>query len=165
MINQTHENMICEIIEKHADMVFRIAFTHTKNRSDADDILQEVFTKLFRLKVVFETDEHIKAWLIRVTYHTSINLLKSAWNRKTVEFPKELPYEQESTLDHEPLTQAVQSLPSKYRIVIHLFYYEEMSVNEIAKTLKIKNGTIKSQLSRAREILKNKLTGGYEDVI
>lgn len=162
--SQVHGDWIDEIIEKYADMVFRVAYTHTKNRADSDDVFQEVFTKLFRSAAVFESDEHIKAWLIRVTTNTSLDLLKSAWSRKTVELPEELPATEQNEFYEGALTQAVKSLPPKYRTVIHLFYYHEMSITEIAKVLKSREGTVKSQLSRARELLKNKLNGGTINV-
>jgi len=145
-------------------MVFRVAFIHTKNRADAEDVFQEVFTKLFRASVIFKSDEHIKAWLIRVTTNTSLDLLKSAWNKKTVELSNELPSEEQNEFDAGNLTRIVKSLPSKYRAVIYLYYYEEMPIQEIAKTLKLSKGTIKSQLSRARNLIKNKFNGGIADV-
>ncbi|MDR3277454.1 MAG: sigma-70 family RNA polymerase sigma factor, partial [Oscillospiraceae bacterium] len=84
-----------EIVDKYADMVFRIAFSQTKNRADADDVFQDVFLKLFRSEAVFDSEEHIKAWLIRVAVNTSRKLFASAWNRRTVPLTDELPYEDE----------------------------------------------------------------------
>jgi RNA polymerase sigma-70 factor (ECF subfamily) len=160
--SQARGDWVNEVVDKYADMVYRIAFTQTKNQADADDIFQEVFLKLCKSAVAFETNEHIKAWLIKVTVNTSRKFFTSAWNKKTVELPEELAYEKEyPDFDVVP---AVQSLPSKYRIVIHLFYFEDMPIAEIAKTLKLKTATVKSQLSRARELLKNKLNGGFENV-
>ncbi|MDR1159642.1 MAG: sigma-70 family RNA polymerase sigma factor [Syntrophomonadaceae bacterium] len=153
--SQARGDWVNEVVDKYADMVYRIAFTQTKNRADADDIFQEVFLKLCKSAVAFETDEHIKAWLIKVTVNTSRKFFASAWNKKTVKLPEELAHDEENT--DVDVVSAVQSLPSKYRIVIHLFYFEDMLVADIAKTLKLKTATVKSQLSRARELLKNKL--------
>jgi RNA polymerase sigma-70 factor (ECF subfamily) len=163
--SQARGDWVSEIIGKYADTVFRVAFTNTQNRHDADDIFQEVFIRLFRSEVVFESDEHIKAWLIRVTINASRNLMSSAWRKKTVEMPSELPAGEQAADGN--LRDAVRSLPQKYRAVIHLFYFEEMSIAEIAKTLKVKKSTIKSQLSRARDLLRKKLKnleGGFTDV-
>jgi RNA polymerase sigma-70 factor (ECF subfamily) len=146
-------------------MVFRVAFTHTKNKADADDVFQDVFLQLCRSAVVFESDEHIKAWLIRVTINISRNFMKSAWHTKVVELPEELSGTEQAEQDEsDDLSGIVKTLPVKYRTVIHLFYFEEMSIAEIAKLLKAKEGTVKSQLSRAREMLRKKLKGGFADV-
>jgi len=155
-----------EIVDKHADMVYRIAFTHMKNKTDADDIFQEVFLKLCESTVAFESDEHVKAWLIKVTINTCRKSFSSAWNKKIIQLPdlehKELSYE-DRYQDFEILP-IVQALPPKYRSVIHLFYFEDMPISDIAKALKSTNSTIKSQLSRARNLLRNKLKGSVDDV-
>ena len=161
MKNQSeHINWVDEIVAKYADMVFRIAFTHTKSQPNADDIFQDVFLKLCKSKVTFETDEHIKAWLIKVTVNSSRKLFTSAWNKNTTPLLHDfdLPFE-EKTHDTE-IIEAVKSLPLKYRTVIHLFYFEDMAIRDISKALGIKETTIKSQLSRARILLKTKLEGG-----
>jgi len=132
--SQARSDWMDEVVDKYADMVYRIAFTHMKNKADADDIFQEVFLKLCKSAVVFETDEHIKAWLIKVTVNTCRKSFSSSWNKKVVELPEDLAYEDEQQ-DFE-VVPAVQSLPSKYRTVIHLFYFEDMQVAEIAKVLK-----------------------------
>ena len=160
--SQVHSDWVDEAVDKHANMVYRIAFTQMKNKTDADDIFQEVFLKLCRSTVVFETDEHIKAWLIKVTINTCRKSFTSAWSKKTVELPEDLEYIDEHQ-DFE-VVPAVQSLPMKYRTVIHLFYYEDMPVADIAKVLKSTVSTVTSQLSRARNLLRDKLKGGVDDV-
>ncbi|MCL2838544.1 MAG: sigma-70 family RNA polymerase sigma factor [Oscillospiraceae bacterium] len=160
--SQARGDWVDEIVDRYADMVYRIAFTQTKNQADADDIFQEVFLKLCKSAVSFETDEHIKAWLIRVTINASRKFFGSGWNKKTVAFPEDLVYEEKD--QYTEIIPIVQSLPSKYRTVIHLFYFEDMPIAEIAKILNLKATTIKSQLSRGRGIIKNKLKGGFENV-
>jgi len=160
--SQARGDWVDEVVDKYADMVYRIAFTQTKNKTDADDIFQEVFLKLCKSAVAFETDEHIKAWLIRVTINASRKFFGSGWNKKTVALPEELVYEEKD--QYTEIIPIVQALPSKYRTVIHLFYFEDMPITEIAKTLNSKTATIKSQLSRGRQILRNKLKGGFENV-
>jgi len=157
-----HSDWVDNAVDKYADMVYRIAFTQMKNKADADDIFQEVFLKLCKSAVVFETDEHIKAWLIKVTVNTCRKSFASPWHKKMVEMPEDLKYE-DAYKDFE-VVPAVQSLPSKYRTVIHLFYFEDMSIADIAKALKSTAGAVKSQLSRARDLLRTTLKGGIDDV-
>ena len=151
-----------EVVDKYADMVYRIAFTHMKNNADTDDIFQEVFLKLCKSAVAFETDEHVKAWLIRVTINTCRKSFASPWPKKMAELPENLLHEDE--YQNFEVIPAVQSLPEKYRTVIHLFYFEDMAVADIATALKSTASTVKSQLSRARGLLRNKLKGGINDV-
>lgn len=109
-------------------------------------------------------EEHLKAWLIRVTLNCCKKQFDSAWRRKTVsmEEQKEAGYEEE--YEENVIYKEVQNLPEKYRTVIHLFYFEEYSVKEIGEITGQKESAVKTQLSRARGILKEKLKGefGYE---
>ena len=163
MINQSQArgDLVNEIITEYADMVLRIAYIHTKNHASAEDVFQETFIQLFRSSVVFDNEEHVRAWLIRVTTNISINLLNSAWHKKTVKLPDNLQCEEKK--QNSEVVEAVKSLPPKYRTVIHLYYFEDMPIAEIATALTIKENTIKSQLLRARKLLKKKLNGGFDD--
>lgn len=149
------------VIEKYFDMIYHLALSQVKNRNNADDIVQEVFLKYIQSSKTFESDEHIKAWLIRVTINCSHSFFTASWFKKTVPLEDELVFEMEEKSD---VYYAVLELPVKYRTVIHLFYYEDMSIAEISRTLRIKETTIKSQLSRGREMLRQKLKGGPESV-
>ena len=152
------------IVEKYFDMIYRLAFSQTKNREHTDDVVQEVFLRFIKSDKSFESDEHIKAWLIRVTLNCSHSVFSSSWYKKTVplaENENELIFDSAEKSD---VYYAVAELPPKYRAVIHLFYYEDMSIEEISKYLKINPSTIKSQLSRGRKLLREKLKGGYEFV-
>ena len=113
-----------EVIEKYKDMVYRIAFSYCRNRSDADDVFQEVFLRYFRKSPVFENAEHEKAWLIRVTVNCSKSVLMSPWRKHEVELDDSIHYEDKYESD---LFRAVMQLPAKYRIVIELYYYEGIS--------------------------------------
>lgn len=150
-----------EIIRKYFNTVYRLAITQTGNISMAEDVTQEVFLKYLQTKKEFHSDEHIKAWLIRVTINCARSVFRSSWFRTSV------PLEEEITFDVPEKSEvyfAVQGLPSKYRTVIHLFYYEEMSVKEIAQCMKSNENTVKSLLHRGREMLREKLKGGYDIV-
>ena len=156
------DDWAAEALHKYADMVYRLAYAQVRNRTDADDIFQEVFVRLVKSSPEFGSDEHMKAWLIRVTVNCSKTLWLSAWKRRMVFLEDKdwnrLPAE-EAPVENEALEEAMRALPMKMRRVIHLFYYEEMSVEQIGKALSEKPSTVRSQLSRARKILKKQLTG------
>lgn len=144
------------VVKKYADMVYRLAFAQLRSKSDADDIFQEVFLRYVQSKPVFESEEHRKAWLIRVTVNCSKKYWSCAWRRKTV------PLEDSYTFDFPEETgvnEAMGKLAPKYRSVIHLFYYEGYSVAEISSILGTRESTIRTQLTRARARLSEMLKG------
>lgn len=143
-----------QMIKKHFNTVYRLALLKTKNSHTADDVLQEVFLRFLKTDKPFESDEHVKFWLIRVTVNCSNSMLSSSWFKKTVSLPETLAFFNPEESD---LYLTVAKLPQKYRTVIHLYYYEDYSVKEIANALKIKESTVKSQLKRGREKLKTML--------
>lgn len=149
-----------QAFEKYSDMVYRLAVARVKNKYDADDILQEVFLRFIKYKDKVENEEHLKALLIRITINCSKSLLTSGWFKRTESLSESLSVwdEYSDTLD------AVLRLPKKYRTVIHLHYYMGYSVEEIAKILKSKPSTVKSQLHRARQKLKIDLKGDEVNV-
>ena len=151
-------------VEKYFDMIYKLALSQTKSREHADDVVQEVFLRYLKTDTDFESDEHIKAWLIRVPGNCSRNVFTNSWNKKTVPLSER---EEQITFDtHEKsdVYYAVMELPQKYRAVIHLFYYEDMSIEDISKYLNTNSSTVKSQLSRGRKLLGEKLKGGYDFV-
>lgn len=144
-----------EIVEKYKDLVYRLAFSYCRNHMDADDIFQEVFLRYYRKRPVFESEEHEKAWFIRVTINCSKSLLTSVWRSWTIELEQGVLFQDQYESD---LFYAVMALPKKYRIVIELYYYEGYKVKEIAELLHRKENTVKQQLVRGRERLKNMLS-------
>lgn len=155
---------IQEILRMYSDMVYKLALSQTKNRADADDVFQEVFVRYMKNMKPFASEEHRKAWLIRVTINCSRKLTRSAWFRRTVALSSSRPAEpaafdsQEKTAVYE----AVLRLPGTYRTVIHLFYYEDMSIAQIGSILRVPESTVKSRLSRARRLLKRQLEGEWD---
>lgn len=141
-----------KVIRYYSDMVYRLAFARTGTRHDADDVFQEVFLRYVKKKPIFVDEEHRKAWLIRVTINCSNNFWSSLWNKKTQELNDEISFETKESIN---LYSELQQLPPKYREVIHLFYYENMSLEEISLALNRKNSTVRTQLTRARAMLKN----------
>lgn len=153
-----------EAVDEYADMVYRLALLQVKNKLDADDVFQEVFVRLVRHADRLENMEHAKAWLIKVTLNCARKHFASYWNKNVypVDEMEEVAVEEsgyERAERDSSVIAAVRRLSPKYRSVIHLFYYEELSVAEIAKATGIKETTVKSQLSRAREMLKDMLKG------
>lgn len=153
-----------EVIERYADMVYRLALLQVKKQTDADDIFQEVFIRLVSHIHKLQNWEHVKAWLIKVTINCSRKHFSrySARNVFPMEEVTELSVTESGFAWVEgdgPVTAAVKRLPVKYRNIVHLFYYEELSVAEIAGITMQKETTVKSQLFRAREMLKGMLEG------
>lgn len=140
-----------KIIEQYSDMVYRLAFSRMGTKQDADDVYQEVFYRYLKKHPSFESEEHRKAWLLRVTINCSNTFLTSSWRKKRADFPEDLPFEEGR---QQELYTELQRLPGKYRDVIHLFYYEEFSVEEIGRILNRRPSTVRTQLSRAREMLR-----------
>ena len=151
-----------KIIEKYSTMVYKLAFARTRNEVDAEDIFQEVFLRYVKKKPVFESDEHEKAWFIRVTINCSKTLWKNIFKRNEI-LKEELVFE-EKTEEEALLEEHLLKLPTDYRTVIHLFYYEDMKTSDIAKVLNKKESTIRMQLTRARRLLKDFMEGEIVDV-
>jgi RNA polymerase sigma-70 factor (ECF subfamily) len=159
------ESQIEFVLQKYSKMVYQLAYVRTKNRADAEDLLQEVFLRFLKSNIPFNDNEHCKAWLIRTTINYSKNLLTSAWFRKTVFLEDGLEnYANVAEKGKSDVFYAVLELPVKYRVVVHLYYYEDFSVAEISTMLNRKESTVKTQLYRARELLKKKLQGDYDYV-
>ncbi len=149
------------ICEKYFNMIYKLALAETRDVHMAEDVTSDVFLKYMETKKVFESEEHIKAWLLRVTINAARSVFSSSWFKKTV--PLEETLEAAGIPEEESeVYLAVMKLPEKYRAVIHLFYYEDFSVSEIADILNSKESTVKSQLLRARAILKETLKGVYD---
>ncbi len=155
------DDCVGDVIERYAAMVYRLAFAEAKSRSDADDIFQEVFLRYINNSSAFESEEHRKAWLIRVTLNCAKKLRASSFYRRTTVLDESISYEIKEEND---LHQALVQLPTKYSAVLHLFYYEDLSIEQISRTLGMKPSAVRTRLTRARRILKEKLKGEWFDV-
>lgn len=147
-------------VERWGDMVWRLALARTANVSDAEDVFQEVFLRYFRHEGELDSDEHRKAWLIRCTVNRAKSLLSSPWRRRTV--PLETAARIGVADEYREVYSAVLALPAKYRTVIHLYYFEGLPVADIAAALDCAEGTVKSQLSRGRALLREALKEDVE---
>ena len=155
------------VAKKYLDSVYRVAINYSKNTQDAGDAVQNAFLKLMKTDMVFSDEEHIRRWLIKVT----INECKSVWrklNRHSVSSLDELydtGHELPAASQNEYITadrarelwDAVMHLPAKYSIVIHLYYYEGYSIDEISKTVGISKSNVQIRLMRGRTMLKESL--------
>lgn len=145
------------IYEKYGNMLYKVAFVYLGNAENAEDVLQDVFIAYLNTNKQFKTDEHKKAWLIRVTHNKCINLLKSPSRKNTDIDDVQLSCEEEDRDAKLDVIKQINLLPTKYKSVIILHYYNEFSVDEIAKILKISKSAVKMRLKRAREALKIQL--------
>jgi RNA polymerase sigma-70 factor (ECF subfamily) len=159
-----------DVIEKYKDTVLGIALSYTRNYADADDVSQDVFLSYFdnHTKITFNSEEHRKAWLIRVTVNRCKKSVMSFWKKKTVPLI-EGEYGDRCTAgdfrfafeEENAIFNAMGSLPEKYRTALHLHYFEDLTVAQISEILKIKQNTILSHLKRGRELMKVKLQQDY----
>ena len=148
-------------VEQYADTVHRLCMIHLKNYHDAEDIFQTVFLKYVLSSVVFESEEHEKAWFIRVTINACKDLSRSFFRNKTVPLDELLSEPAKLEPDYSRVLEAVLSLPEKYRDVVYLHYYEEYSAVEISRILKKNVNTIYTLLNRSKRLLKEKLGGDW----
>ena len=152
------EQEITRAITRHADTVRRICLLHLKNASDTEDVFQEVFLKYALSTVAFNSEEHEKAWLIRVTINQCKDV-KSFFRRNAVSLDDLLPMAAKQESQDTQTLEAVLSLPQKYRNVIYLHYYEGYAATEIADIMHKPVNTVYTMLARARKLLKEKLGG------
>lgn len=137
-------------VERYGTMVYRLAYAQLRSRHDADDVFQEVFLRYHRAAPAFASEDHRRAWLLRVTVNCARSLAASPWRRRTVPLEDVYAYDEpeESGLD-----EALAQLPPKYRSVIHLYYYEGCDTEEAAHLLGRRPSTVRAQLTRARQML------------
>lgn len=148
------------ILNTYGDSILRYAYSYLHNMSDAEDILQDTLIQYLKTGPVFENAAHEKAWLLRVAANLSKNRLDYNSIRKTDELNEELAADERDDLSF--VWEAVKSLPVKYREVIHLFYHEGCSVREISNILKRPEATVRSDLHRGRERLREILMEEYD---
>ena len=134
-----------------------MAYHALKNRADAEDVMQTTLLRLLEHRQPFESEEHMKHWLLRVAVNESRKLLRSFWRRHAVPLDewRDAPVFQDPA--QSELFQAVMALDAKYRLTIYLYYYEDYSVKEIAAALRANPSTVQTWLMRARGLLKDQL--------
>lgn len=149
------------VLERYADLVYRIAVSQTKSLHDAEDIFQDVFVQLTGHLHELESEAHLKHWLIRVTINRCKNYHLSFWKRRVALDAEAGMNRSVPAMQEDPLVSAVReklaALPPKLKAVVYLYYYEEYSTEKIAAMLKLPRGTVKSRLYHARRLLKQEL--------
>lgn len=151
------------LVEKYKNSLYAAAFSVCKNQADAEDAVQESFIRYHSTDKEFENEEHIRAWLLRVAINQAKNIRRSLWHRAALpleEYADTLPFP--STEDRD-LFETVMGLPGKYRVVLHLHYYEDYSIKEIASILNLTESNVKVRLSRARAMLKTILKEDWSE--
>ena len=148
-----------ELIRAHQDTLYRAALAILGDPQEAEDAVQDAFLRCWEKAPDFESGEHAKAWLLRVTVNGCKSRLRAPWRRRTAPlldtYPADGPEERETL-------EAVQALPAADRAVIHLYYYEGYQTAEIAAMTGQREGTVRSRLSRARARLRELLKGEWE---
>lgn len=152
-----------ELAEKYQEHVFRAAFSVCRNPAEAEDIVQDTFLKYMESDCQFESEEHIKAWLLRTAINRSKDVLKAFWHRKRGSFEEYMESVPFQDTESRRLVETVLSLPKAYRIPIYLFYYEDYPVKEIADILNLSENTVKSRLYRGRKMMQDILKENWTD--
>ena len=142
------------LVSRYGQAVFRLAYARTGNRQDAEDVTQDVFLRLVDKGPRFRDEDHCRAWLLRVAANRAADLTRSARRRgeRPLEEAEHVPAPQ---AEEGGVLSAVLALPEDYRVPIHLFYYEGLSVAQIADILRLRPGTVRTRLSRARGMLRD----------
>lgn len=147
------------LVSNYSNMLFKVAYSYTKNIADSEDIVQDAFLKLYRARKVFESNDHIKNWLIRVTINQSLNEFKR--KKKEILIDNECINNLSDTSDadkkNEVIRECVMSLKGNYKNLIILFYYDNFSIREISNILKMTENCVKVTLNRARKKLKEEI--------
>lgn len=154
-------------LKEFSNVVYRVAYSFAKHEADANDIFQDVFMRFMKYGIDKEYDslKHAEHWFVRVTMNVCHTFISKAKRRREVESEGLNTYDAPAR-DYSIVTQSIQELDEKYRIVLHLFYYEEYKIKEIAEILNENENTIKTRLARAKKALKDKVgteLGGMEN--
>ena len=145
------------LAQRYMDTIFRIAYSYLRSQADADDVTQDVLIQLYKTETAFESDDHLKHWLIRVTVNRCKNIFRSPWRKveNIADYENSLTFE---APEHRELFDAVMALDKRYRLPVLLYYYEGYSQKEVAGLLSLPEETVRTRLFRARGKLKTTLT-------
>ena len=162
-----------KISEKQFDFVYNeyskellyIAYGYTRNKEDSIDIMQNAYVALLKSNKKFESNEHIKYFLIRVTINESINLVNSYLHKKVIknnDFVINIPEPNKEELPYD-ISLIVNGLPEKYKTIIVLYYYDDMKIKDISNVLRISESAVKKRLERARKFIKEIIERNYKN--
>ena len=153
------------VYNEYAKELFNIAYGYTRNRDDSIDIMQNSYVTLLESNKTFESNEHIKYFLIRVTINESLDFLKSSYKNKVIknnDFASNFPETKKEELPYD-LSKIVNTLPEKYKTIIILHYYDDMRIKDISNILKISESAVKKRLERARRFIKETIERNYKN--
>ena len=147
------DEQFTQIAQRHMNTVYRVAMNWLKDPETAKDVTQNALLQLYRTEKEFESDSHVKNWLIRVTVNECKKVFRTPWHRMEDidDYSEKLSAEHTS---QNELLDSVMKLDRKYRVPIYLYYYEEYSIKEIASILAIPENTVKTRLARAKKLLR-----------
>ncbi|BCD22073.1 RNA polymerase ECF-type sigma factor [Bacillus cereus] len=161
------EDLIDEIMNKYGQEVLQLVYSYVNNKEVAEDLTQDIFVKCYKSLHTYKGNSNLKTWLWRIAINHCKDYLKSWYNKKVIVTEDDFTYmesQKESveqiviqSAEDSRLASAVMNLPIKYREVIYLFYYEELSIKEIAIVIDVKENTIKTRMKKAKELLKKGL--------
>ncbi|UOQ44910.1 sigma-70 family RNA polymerase sigma factor [Halobacillus salinarum] len=166
---QDKDTAINEIMEKYGQSLLQLVYSYVKNQAVAEDLTQEIFVKCYQNLHKYNGQSKLKTWLWRIAINHSKDYLKSWYNRKVVISEETMKSMENPCLNTEErviqdyvdkeLVTSIMRLPSKYREVIYLYYYEELTTREVAEVLKRNENTIKTRLKKAKAMLRKQLGG------
>ena len=149
------DKQFIRVFDLYKNDIYRLVYSYTKNKSDSDDITQNIFIKLYNHnEILRRQDEDIKKWLIKVAINECKTFLLSSWKKKIIAFVEKQENTLSITLPNNDLLEAILQLPKRYRIIIFLYYYEDYKIKEISEMLNLSITNIQTILSRARKKLK-----------
>lgn len=152
-----------ELMALYQNNLFAVAFNICKNAQDAEDVVQDTFVRYYTIKKEFDNEQHVRAWLIRVTINKAKNINHTFWKQNKISIEEYMETMVFDTPEASDLFESVMNLPEKYRIVTHLFYYEDYNIHEISIILKLSESNVKVRLSRARKLLKEALKEEWDN--
>ncbi len=152
---------ITRLIEQYGDDILRTAMVILKSKELAEDVYQETFLRVCRSFSNYRRESSEKTWITSIAVNVCRDYMRSSWKKRVIVTEDFLTYSSDSDTEEliekrnerKELLDAIMKLPDKYRQIIHLYYYQEMDVKDIAKVLKIPGGTVKSRLFKARNLL------------
>ena len=166
-VNPLDEAAFTELYVQHVDAVYRICYSFLKNRTDAEDAVQETFLRLMQSQKPLENDAHLRGWLVVTASNVCKNMLHSwLWQkRQEVEDWEEVLKSDNQTPEETAVLKALMQLPEKYKTVLYLYYNEEYTSKEIAEMMGISESTVATQLSLAVKFMREQLMKHYDKVI
>lgn len=143
-----------KIVKRSSNRIYLIALSYLKNHYDAEDVMQEVFVRLWKTDKVFNSDEHLEKWLTVTCINKCRDHFRNPFVKNSVALDDARDLYTFDTIKNFDVFNAIMSLPQKERLVVHLFYFEDMSINEISQAIRVKPSAVKTRLHRARKNLK-----------